>query len=182
MELQIIGHNVEILPTVRSYVEKKLGKINRHLPNVKTVKIELMELKARATKFRFRAQVTLEADGLLLRAEEQAENLLVAIDKVVPVLDRQIERYKGKYSRKSPPGSSIKNQLQEEPVTEKGDAPAIVRTKRFSVRLMTTQEAVEQMELLGHDFFLFNNAATKELNLLYRRKDGNYSIIEPEIK
>jgi putative sigma-54 modulation protein len=181
MELEIIGHNVEILPNVRSYVEKKLGKINRHLPSVKSVKIELMELKSRATKYHFRAQVTLEADGLILRAEEQAENLLIAVDKVVPALDRQIERFKDKTHKKNNSGVSIKDKVAENPVTEKGDAPQIVRTKRFQVSVMTDEEAVHQMELLGHDFFLFNNAATKELNLLYRRKDGNYSIIEPEL-
>ena len=182
MEIQIIGHNVEILPTVRSYVEKKISKINRHLPNVKGVKIELMELKARATKFRFRAQVTLESDGLLLRAEENGENLLVAVDKVVPALDRQIERYKGKFDKKAKAGQITKGAVDGEVVSEKGGEPTIVRTKRFAVRLMTAEEAIQQMELLGHDFFLFNNAATKELNLLYRRNDGNYSIIEPEMK
>ncbi len=181
MELQLIAHNVEILPTVRSYIEKKFEKINRHLPNIKSVKIELIEIKAKATKYHFRVQVTLEADGMLLRSEENAENLLVAIDKVVPALDRQIERYKGKFDKKSRATMVTKGTVEGEVVTEKGDEPKVVRTKRFPVRLMTIEEAVQQMELLGHDFFLFNNAATKELNLLYRRKDGNYSIIEPEI-
>ena len=181
MELQLMAHNVEILPTVRSYIEKKFQKINRHLPNLKSVKIELMEIKAKATKSHFRVQVTLEADGMLLRAEENAENLLVAIDKVVPALDRQIARYKGKFDKKRQGAKVAKGAVEGEVVTEKGDEPKVVRTKRFPVRLMTVEEAVQQMELLGHDFFLFNNAATKELNLLYRRKDGNYSIIEPEI-
>jgi len=182
MEIQIIGHNVEILPTVRSYVEKKFEKINRHLPNLKSVKIELIEITAKATKFHFRAQVTLDADGLLLRAEENAENLLVAIDKVIPTLDRQIERYKGKTYKRTKAGEVTKGTIAGEIVSEKGDEPTVVRTKRFPVRLMKVEEAVQQMELLGHDFFLFNNAASKELNLLYRRKDGNYSIIEPEMK
>jgi putative sigma-54 modulation protein len=120
--------------------------------------------------------VTLDANGTLLRAEEKAENLLVAIDKVVPVIDRQIERYKGKLYKKGKTGPSIKAGLNEEP------APEVVRTKRFTMKPMSVEDAVDQMELLGHDFFLFYNSATKEYNLLYRRKDGNYSMIEPELQ
>ena len=179
MELSITGQNVEILPTVQSYVEKKLKKINRHLPNAKTAKVELRELKARKTKFRFKAQVTIEADGLLLRAEENAENLLAAIDKVVPALDRQIERYKGKVYKKGKAGQSVKTAVREATPVE-SDSPALVRTKRFPIQYMRTEEAINQMELLGHDFYLFKNAVTKDLNLVYRRRDGNYSIIEQE--
>jgi len=177
MDLQLVAQNVEILPTVRSHVEKKLGKLNRHLPDMKTVKVELAMVKGKSPKERYRAQVTLEANGTLLRAEERAENLLVAIDSVVPALDRQIERFKSRMNRKNHrPG------LKAPETTENADAiPTVVRTKRFHVKLMTSDEAIDQMELLGHDFFLFNNAATKEINLLYRRNDGNYSIIEPEL-
>jgi len=181
MDLQLTAHNVEILPTVRSYVEKKLGKISRHLPGVKSAKIELMELKASGTKFRFRVQVIIDADGLIIRAEENAENLLVAVDKVVPALDRQIERYKGKVYKKNKAALADKTGEKLAALPAKKDAePKVVRTKRFPVRLMKLDEAIHQMELLGHDFFLFNNAATKEMNLVYRRKDGNYSVIEPE--
>jgi len=181
MELQITAHNVEVLPTVRSYVEKKLGKINRHLPGVKSAKIELREIKARGTKFRFRVQVTLEANGLIIRAEENAENLLAAVDKVIPTLDRQIERYKGKVYKKNKAALVDKaaGSVAALPAA-KNVGPKVVRTKRFPVRLIKLEEAIHQMELLGHDFFLFNNAATKEMNLVYRRKDGNYSVIEPE--
>ncbi|MDD5289557.1 MAG: HPF/RaiA family ribosome-associated protein, partial [Dehalococcoidales bacterium] len=115
-------------------------------------------------------------NGTLLRAEERAENLLVAIDKVVPVIDRQIERYKGKFNKKGKSGPSIKSSLNDE------SSPGLVRTKRFMMKPMSVDDAIEQMELLGHDFFLFHNSATKEFNLLYRRKDGNYSIIEPELE
>jgi putative sigma-54 modulation protein len=178
MDLQLTGHNVEILPTVRSYVEKKLGRLGRHLPSLNGVKVELTEQKTKSQGQRFRTQVTLEVNGTLLRAEEQAENLLVAIDKVVPVLDRQIERYKGKLYKKSKAGLAVRAQAQEE-IAEEMATPRLVRTKRFSIKLMSIDEAIDQMELLGHDFFLFHNAATRELNLVYKRQDGNYSIIEP---
>lgn len=182
MDLQLLGHNLEILPTVRAYVEKKLGKLNRHLPNIQSVKVELMEQKTKSTDQRYRVQVTMDVNHTLLRAEEQAENLLVAIDQVVPALDHQIERYKGKVYKKSKARISARNATQEVPVTGEVEAPRVVRIKRFPVNLMTVEDAIRQMELLGHDFFLFNNVETKELNLLYRREDGNYAVIEPELK
>jgi putative sigma-54 modulation protein len=180
MELLVTGHNVDILPTVRSYLDKKLARLGRHLPNLGVVKVELTEQKTKAQEQRYRAQITLDVNGTILRAEEQAENLLVAIDEAVPALDRQIERYKGRQQRKGRTGAVVRAGGPDEAGVENG--PRVVRTKRFPVRTMTEDEAVEQMELLGHDFFLFLNARTKGLNLLYRRKDGNYSIIEPEIQ
>ena len=175
MDLQISGQGIEILPTVKDYVEKKFGKLDRHFQNINGTKVELSEQKTKSQDQRYRVQVTLDANGTLLRAEERAENLLVAIDKVVPVIDRQIERYKGKLYKKGKNGPSIKAGLKEEPAAE------LVRTKRFTMKPMSVEDAMEQMELLGHDFFLFYNSSTKEYNLLYRRKDGNYSIIEPEL-
>ena len=176
MDLQITGQGIEILPTVKDYIEKKFDKLDRHFQNINGTKVELSEQKTKSQDQRYRVQVTLDANGTLLRAEERAENLLVAIDKVVPVIDRQIEKYKGKLIRKgNKNGPSIKSQLSEEPAAE------LVRTKRFTMKPMSVEDAMMQMELLGHDFFLFYNSATKEYNLLYRRKDGNYSIIEPEL-
>jgi putative sigma-54 modulation protein len=181
MDIQLTGHNVEILPTVRSYVEKKLNKLERHLSNIDGVKVELTEQKTKSQTQRYRAQVTVEANGTLLRAEEQAENLLIAVDKVVPVLDRQIERYKGKFYKKARAGLAARAQALEEAAEDKA-APKVVRTKRFIINLMSVDEAVDQMELLGHDFFLFRNTATRELNLVYKREDGNYSVIEPVLE
>lgn len=178
MDLQLTGHNVEILPTVRSYVEKKFKKISRHLPNLNVVKVELTEQKTKSQMQRYRSQVTLEINGTLLRAEEQAENLLIAIDRVVPVLDRQIERYKGKVYKKNKAGIAARAQDHDKNPEEKA-IPRVVRTKRFHINLMSVDEAVDQMELLGHNFFLFHNAVTREINLVYKRQDGNYSIIEP---
>ena len=181
MELQITGQNIEILPTIRDYVEKKFGKLDRHFTNISGVKVELGEQKAKSPDQRYRVQVTLDANGTLLRAEERAENLLVAIDKVVPMLDRQIERYKGKLQKRGKTGPSIRTATQEEATAVAPHSPRLVKTKRFTIKPMSVDEAIDQMELLGHDFFLFHNDTTKELNLIYRRKDGNYSIIESEL-
>jgi len=177
MDLQITGQGVEILPTVKDYVEKKFSKLDRHFQLINGAKVELSEQQTKSQDERYRVQVTLNANGTLLRAEERAENILVAIDKVVPVIDRQIERYKGKLTRKgNKNGPSIKSKLNDEPT------PEVVRTKRFVMKPMSAEDAITQMELLGHDFFLFYNSESKEYNLLYRRKDGNYSIIEPELE
>ena len=106
------------------------------------------------------------------------DNLIAAIDKVVSVIDRQIERYKGKRYKKGRGSSFARNGgiTEESPSVEK-----VVKVKRFAVKSLSVPDAIEQMELLGHDFFLFFNSETGELNLLYRRKDGNYSIMEPEL-
>jgi putative sigma-54 modulation protein len=178
MELQLTGQGVEILPTVRSYIEKKFDKLDRHFPNIVKVIVELNEQKTKSQGKRFRAQVTLHSNGTLLRAEEQAENILVAIDRVVPVIDRQIERYKGRVYKKGKNGPSIRTMNSEQ---EETFIPKLVRTKRFVITPMSVDDAIDQMELLGHDFFLFRNIATKEINLLYKREDGNYSIIEAQI-
>jgi len=179
MELKITGHNVEILPTVRAYLEKKLNKLNRHLSNLSIVKVDLTEQPTKSKEQRFISQITLDVNGTLLRAEERAETLNAAIDKSVPTLDRQIEKYKGKGYRKSK--ASIANRVQNEIAeTEAATEPKVVRKKRFPVMQMSVEEAVNQMELLGHDFFLFRSPETKEINLVYKRKDGNYSVIEPE--
>jgi putative sigma-54 modulation protein len=179
MDLQITGHNIEVLPTVRAYLDKKLAKLGRHLPSLDVVKVDLTEQKTKSQAQHFRAQITLEVNGTLLRAEEQAENMLIAIDQVVPALDRQIERYKGKLYKKSKASMAARAPAVEAAVEEGVEEPRIVRTKRFAVKMMTPEEAVDQMELLGHDFFLFVNSSTKEISLIYRRKDGNYSVIEP---
>ena len=179
MELQITGQSIEILPTIRDYVEKKFGKLDRHFTNISSIKIELGEQKTKSPAQRYRAQVTLDANGTLLRAEMRAENLMVAIDKVVPLIDRQVKKYKGKLQRKT--GPSIRTATQEG-LAAASRSPRLVRTKRFIIKPMSVDDAIDQMELLGHDFFLFHNSATKELNLIYRRKDGNYSIIESELE
>lgn len=180
MELQITGQGIELLPTVKDYIEKKFAKFDRHFQNINGTKVELSEQKTKSQDQRYRVQVTLDANGTLLRGEERAENLLVAIDKVIPVIDRQMERYKGKLLKKNKAGASIRTGDKAD--SESPREPELVRTKRFRIKPMSVEDAIDQMELLGHDFFLFHNSATKEFNLLYRRKDGNYSIIEPELE
>jgi len=180
MEPQITGKNIELSPAVLRYIERKLGKLSRHLPNIIESKVELFEEKTRSPQQRFVVQVTIDSSGTLLRSEGEGKDLFTAIDKVAAIMERQIERYKGKRYNKGRGSSLARGGFKEE--IEPAPPPRkVVRVKRFAVKPMSVAEAVDQMELLGHDFFLFFNADSEELNLLYRRKDGNYGLIEPEL-
>ena len=184
MELQVFGKNMEISPVLENYVQKKIGKLARYLPNIADAKVEIHDENTKSPKQRFTVQVTLNSKGVLLRGEERGENVNVAVDAVAEVLERQIERYKGKLQEKGR-GVSLARQaavLERTVASEASEyLPSIVRIKRFAVKPMSVAEAVEQMELLSHSFFLFVNAENGVLSLLYRRNDGNYGLIEPEM-
>jgi putative sigma-54 modulation protein len=180
MKLQIIAkNNVEVSETIRAYVEKKVGKLGRYLPTLDEGKVEISREGAKLPEQRFTVQVTLDSRGVLIRAQEKSKDMRTAIDKIVNVLSKRIERYKGKLYDKNR-GVSFARQgaaIEEEEI----EAPKrVVKTKHFLVKPMPVDEAISQMELLGHDFFLFMDADTERLNLLYRRDDGNYGLIEPE--
>ena len=180
MKLQVIAkNNVEVSETIQAYVEKKVGKLGRYLPTLDEGKVEISREGTKLPEQRFTVQVTLDSRGVLIRAQEKSKDVRTAIDKVVDVLSKRIERYKGKLYDKSR-GVSFARQgaaIEEEEI----EAPKrVVKTKRFLVKPMPIDEAISQMELLGHDFFLFLDADTERLNLLYRRDDGNYGLIEPE--
>jgi putative sigma-54 modulation protein len=180
MKLQVIGkNNVEVSETDRAYVEKKVGKLGRYLPTLDGGRVEISREGAKLPEQRFIVQATLESRGTLIRAQEKSKNMRTAVDKVVDVLSKRIERYKGKLYDKNR-GTSFARQgaaVEEEEI----EAPKkVVKTKHFLVKPMPVDEAMNQMELLGHNFFLFLDADTERLNLLYRRDDGNYGLIEPE--
>jgi putative sigma-54 modulation protein len=189
MDMHVTGKNVELIPAVRDYISKKMGKINRFLPDIQSFDVVASEEKTRSPSQRFIIQVTLDNKGTLIRSEERGQDFYTATDKVFEVLSSQIEHYKGKLpyskSRRAP---SIRTTTMEviapveaevEADSESEFVPKVVKTKRFDVKPMSLEEAVDQMELLGHDFFLFYNQDGNKINLLYRRKDGNYGLIEP---
>lgn len=176
MELKITAKNMELTATVRQLIEDKLGKLGRHLPDIREYKVEIARDKTKATKEHFVVQITIDSHGTLLRGVERGEDLPAAIKKAASVIDRQIERYKGKLYEKGR-GTSPKDEMEEEPLP----VGRVVKVKRFDVKPMSAAEAIDQMELLGHDFFLFFNSESEELNLLYRRRDGDYGLIEPEM-
>ena len=185
MELVIKGKNLEVEEAAQEYIRSKIGKLERHLPDIGEVKVELSQEMTKAVESRYVVQVTINSHGALLRGEERASNITAAVDSVVDVLNRRIERFKGKLYRSKrrrtpPPTKQPAAELTEpEEVAEEGRE--IVKVKRFPVKPMSPEEAVDQMELLSHDFFLFFNSENEHFSLLYRRSDGNYGLIEPEL-
>ena len=180
MDLQVIAkNNVELSEAVRTYAEKKIGKLARYLPTIGEGKVEISRESAKLPRQRFAVQVTLDSKGVLIRAHERSDDIRTAVDRVVDVLTKRIERYKGKLYDKGR-GASLARQgapIEAEDI----EAPKrVVKDKHFLVKPMPVDEAVNQMELLGHDFFLFTDADTDRVNLLYRRKDGNYGLIEAQ--
>ena len=188
MEVIIKSRNGKVTKAQRDYIEEKLNKLGRYLDQISKLTVEVAEEQRRNEGIVHRAQVTLVGEhGILLRAEDRAADLHAAIDTVHDTLQRQIQRYKDKHWRRGRPrrqAGEVRGSAPEpvpELATDEGDehVPRIVRTKEFQVKPMYSDEAVEQMELLGHDFFVFRDAETNQINVLYRRQDGNYGLIVP---
>ena len=182
MQIIIKGKNIEVTDWLREYVEKKIGKLDRYLPSVSEARVELAVQKTKSADDRQVAQITLRSDGTFLRAEERSDDMFASIDAVVDKLHRQVARFKEKRARR---GRALHGEPVPLPEEEmdfgEEDEAAVVRVKRFLVRPMVEEEAIEQMELLGHDFFLFYNADTDSMNVVYRRNDDNYGLLQPEL-
>lgn len=187
MEITINGRNMEVTPRLHDYVEKKTSRLDRYLPNLTDVRVDLSSENARNAVERQVAQITVRDNrGTFLRAEERSNDMFAAIDAVVDKLYRQISRYRGKQRRKWRQGASQEEFMgeplpfEDDDITD--DEPAsIARTKRFSIRPITAEEAIDQLELLGHDFFVFYNADDDAINVLYKRRDNNYGLLQPEL-
>lgn len=184
MELIIKGKNLEVDAAAQEYIEGKLGKLERHFPDIGEVKVELTREMTKSEDSRYVAQVTINSHGTLLRGEERASTINTSIDKVLDVLTRQVERFKDKLYRSKRRISPLRKELANEPVLEEVEVKEesrIVKVKRFPVKPMTPEEAVDQMELLSHDFFIFFNPESNKFSVIYKRGDGYYGLIEPEL-
>ena len=181
---KLIGRNLEITDAIREYVEKKLSRLDRYQNGELMAKVVLSLAGSPHVEKRAKAEVQLDLPGGLLRVEEEDQDLYAAIDRMVDRLETQLKRYKERrfvgrrHAYQGPPPPEVRDmEALRKPEEEEG--PRIVRVKRFEMRPMDPEEAVFQMEALGHDFFVFRNAKTDEINVVYRRKDGNYGLIEP---
>lgn len=179
MDVTIRGQNLEITPRLEEYVEAKVARLGRYLSTIGQVRVDLAVENTRADTDSQVAQFTVHSKKTILRAEERSDDMFASIDAVIDKLHRQIERYKGKRQQRFRSGEADTDAAAEE--SEDTLAGEIVRVKRFELYPMNVQEAVEQMELLGHDFFLFFNAEEAAINLVYRRNDGNYGLLQPEM-
>jgi putative sigma-54 modulation protein len=187
VRVDIFGRNMDVTDRLRDYVSKKVVKLDRYLSDIEEARIDLAYVKsARSAADRQVAQMTVRGKGFILRTEERADDIFAAFDATLDKMQRQIERFKGKRYRNRVEGRSedqsddLGEAVEEE---ETGELPpAIVRRKKFLLLPMNEMEAIEQMSLLGHDnFFVFYNGKTNGINVLYRRRDGAYGLIEPEI-
>jgi putative sigma-54 modulation protein len=190
VDVTIHARDINVSPRLREYVEKKISKLDRYLPDITDARVELSEAKsARSAADRQVAQLTVHSRGAVLRAEERKDDIFAAVDAALDKMHRQIERYKGKRTRGRGNGATAETMLESEVETafdEAGsddeDAPVVLRRKRFSLTPMNEAEALEQMQLLGHsNFFVFYNADYHRVNVLYRRNDGSFGLIDTEI-
>ena len=178
----IFVKDLDLPQDIRDYIEKKVIRLDRYLNQIDETRIDLAFAKtAREPDNRFIAQITLRGRGFILRAEERSSDIRSAIDRVLEKIERQIERYKGK-KFKTKSGAVPASELLQQQDEEVQPTPTIVRRKRFRLSPMGELEAIEHMNLLGHeDFFIFFNADTNAVNVLYKRRDGCYGLIEPEL-
>jgi putative sigma-54 modulation protein len=183
VKVEIIGKNMEVTDRIEEYINKKTAKLDRFLTNLDEVRIDLGFIKsARSAADRQVAQITIRGKGYILRTEERADDLFTAFDAAMEKMQRQIERFKGKRHHGRGDGMSAADLTEEPAVMDETEQPLIVKRKSFHLVPMDELEAIEQMNLLGHeDFFVFYNASTSSINVLYHRRDGSYGLITPEV-
>ena len=182
MQLNVSGKNLEVTDSLREYVEKKIGRLDRYLPTITDARVELSVENTRAAKDRQVAQVTLRTKHAILRAEEASSDMFASIDTVLDKIQRQIDHYKGKRWNKRVGGNDELAEAVAVSEEEALEEPSrISRVKRFEMIPMGEEDAVDQMELLGHDFYVFYNINSNQINVVYRRRSGDYGLIQPEI-
>jgi ribosomal subunit interface protein len=178
MRYTITGRNIEITDGLKKAVEEKLHKLGKYFTEDTEAKITLS-----VQKEAHKIEVTIPTKQGLIRAEEVSEDMYVSIDKVEDIIERQIKKFKNKLVDRKRSGVSFSELFinEEDSDVEEEDEIKIVKTKRFSIKPMDPEEACLQMELLAHDFYVFRNAISDEICVVYKRKDGKYGIIEPEV-
>jgi putative sigma-54 modulation protein len=180
VRLQVKGKNVDVNDSLKDYALQKLGKLDKHLNDAARLELELHVEKNPSISQNQVAEATVWTKGPVLRARESSTDMKASIDLLVEKLERQARRYRDKRRRGPTRGNTDQN-IGAIPVVADEESPVIVKTKQFAIKPMTPEEAVLQLELVGHDFFVFQNADTNDVNVVYRRRDGNYGLIEPEV-
>ena len=180
MRLQVKGRNVEVSESIRDYAERKLGKLDRLLNDLTTVELELAVERNPSIAENQVAEATIFTKGPVLRAREASGDMKASIDQLTEKLMRQVKHYRESRQDHRRPRGPAASADPGGSVTHEGAEPQIVKTKQFAVKPMSAEEAVLQLELVGHDFFVFQNADSSDVNVVYRRRDGGYGLIEPQ--
>lgn len=174
MQYIITGRNIDVTEGLKSAIYEKIGKLERYFSPATEVQVTLS-----VEKDRQKIEVTIPVKGSIIRSEQVSNDMYVSIDLVEEIIERQLKRYKTKLTDQKQNAASFSEAFIEEEADEL-EAVKIERTKRFAVKPMDPEEACIQMELLGHSFFVFRNAETDEVNVVYKRKGNTYGLIEPD--
>jgi putative sigma-54 modulation protein len=181
VRLQVKGKNVDVSDSLKTYAQEKLSKLDKHLNDAARLELELAVERNPSISENQIAEATIWTKGPVMRARETSSDMRASIDLLVEKLERQARKYREKRRRGPSRGNAVQPQLETRPVVPDEDSPVIVKTKQFAVKPMSPEEAVLQLELIGHDFFVFQNGETDDVNVVYRRRDGNYGLIEPQV-
>lgn len=176
MKFTIIGRKIEVTPAIREYVEKKLSKLDKFFKDESEARVVLGTIKDNEY-----IEASIYASGMIYRAEVSDNDIMAAIDKIVDVIERQIRKNKTRLAKKLKKDSTLDNTLLSGSSYTEGEDKKefeVVKTKRFIIKPMSIEEAILQMNLLGHSFFIFKNMETNEVNIVYKRKDKKYAVIE----
>ena len=174
MKFIISGKNLDVTDGLKAAIEEKIGKLERYFTPETEVHVTLSVEKERQ-----KIEITIPMKGNIVRAEQVSDDMYVSIDLVEEVIERQLRKYKNKLVDRQQSAASLSKAFIEEEI-EEDDEIKIIRSKKFGMKPMDPEEACIQMELLGHNFYVFRNAATDEVNVVYKRKDNTYGLIEPE--
>ena len=177
MKLNFTGKNIDITDALRDVTNKKLSKLDKYFQSHIEGNVTFSSEKNRKI-----IEVTINIPGTIIRVEEATDDMYKSIDRAVDILERQIRKYKTKLQKKYRNNDTIRfDNVAPLPLEDNTDKGTIVKNKKFTIKPMSVEEAVLQMELLGHNFYVFINQDTEEMAVTYKRKDGNYGLIEPEI-
>jgi putative sigma-54 modulation protein len=181
LEVKIFARNINVGDNLEEQIKRKVSGLDRFLEDIVEARVDLASTNARSAEEREVVQITVQGKGFILRAEERSSDMVNALNMAVDTLQRRISRYKGKRNQRWKQGAEFNEELAIEE-DEQETAPIIARRKQFSLRPMDEWEAIDQMELLGHkNFFVFYNAQTEAINVLYKRYDGTLGLIQPYI-
>ncbi len=179
MKIDLVARNVEVTDDLRNHLEKKLSKIEKYFEKGVPAQAVFFSERGRHT-----VEITLPLDGMVVRAQESTGDVYASVNQAVEKIERRLERYRARFQRRKREGRARARSVPaEEPAAPAGaetEEARVVKVKRFAMKPMTVDEAIMQMNLVGHDFFVFLSSETEQVNVLYRRKDGNYGLIEPE--
>jgi putative sigma-54 modulation protein len=184
MDLVVKGKNIDVTDSLRDYAQKKLGRITKNIEGIIETQVEFSVIKNKSVPDNQIVEVTMIANGTVIRGEESTDNMYASIDLVSDKIERQLRKYRDKQRTKNQRVKMTDLVAEELPAAAtavpESTAPMFVRLKSFEMKPMSPEEAAHQMEMLGHNFYLFLNRDSDAVNVVYLRKDGNYGLIEPQ--